>query len=821
MIGTLSQDIRYAMRGFVRSPGFAVAALLVLALGAGANTAIFSITNAVLLRPLPFREPDRLVAIWESAKTLDPKTMISPRDLAAWRSRSQSFESLAGYRPWEYNWTGISEARKVTGEIITLDFFGALGVSPARGRLFDSRDMNGPAGVVISDSFWKTQLGGAEDVLGRSLILDGTPHTVIGVMPPRFQFQPARAALWTLFTPSSEYYRLCSPLMHGFVVFGRMHPGVTAEAARTDLLRIRRALEETEPEFITDAGVSVTPLQEDLAAFGSATGRAGDLDLRPALLTLFAAVVFVLLIACANVASLMLGRAGERQKEIALRAALGCGRWRMMRLMLTESLLLSTAGTALGAVLAWGGLYWFRQAAPFPLPAGADIRLDLPVLLFTISLALGTGIVFGFLPALQASRLDLSGVLKESGRSSAGLRSQRTRSLLVIAEVALSLMLLAAAVLVMEGFVRLRTAPLGFRTDHVVSIAMDFPENVYPKPEQRLALLDRILDRLRGLPGVEPAFVCSGAREILLVESRPMPGSPSAYVMIDGEFITPAYFRILGVPLLRGRYPDERDGENGEKVVVVNQELARHYFGGGDPIAQRIAFGEPSDHTAWMKIVGIVGSTRRISAANDMELETAAMAFVPLNQAEPMYSVFLHAIARADASRYPDPYRLLADVRSGIRDVDPNLPVYRARTMEEQVYKAAEGPRFRALLLGGFAVLAVILAAVGLYGVVSQAVVQQTRDIGIRMAMGAMPGDVQRMVVRRGMMLALTGVAFGIAGSLLLSRLLASLLYGVHASNPFTLAAVSVMMLVVAVFASWLPARRATRVDPVQTLRHE
>jgi putative ABC transport system permease protein len=813
MIATLSQDIRYAARGFVRSPGFTAVALLVLALGAGANTAIFSITNAVLLRPLPFREPGRLVAIWESAKNLDPKTMISPRDLEAWQRRNQSFESLAGYRPWEYSWTGISDARKVSGEIVTLGFFSGLGVSPARGRLFDSRDMNGPAGVVISDTFWRTQLGGAEDVLGRSLILDGTPHTIIGVMPPRFQFQPPRATLWTLFTPSSDYYRRCPPLEHGFLLFGRLRPGITTAAARTDLLRIRRALEETEPEFITDADVSVTPLQEDLAALEG--------DLRPALLTLFAAVVFVLLIACANVASLMLGRAAERQKEIALRAALGCGRWRMMRHMLTESVLLSAVGTALGAIAAWGGLYWFRRAAPFPLPAGADIRMDLPVLLFTVSLALGTGIVFGFLPAFKASLLDLSGALKESGRSSQGLRSQRARSLLVVTEVALSLMLLAAAGLVIESFVRLRTEPLGFRTDHVVNMSVDFPENVYSKLEQRLALLDRILERLRGLPGVEPAFTTSAVREILLVESRPMPTSPAAYVMIDGEFITPAYFRILGVPLLRGRYPDERDAEHGEKVVAVNQELARRYFGGKDPIGQRIAFGEPSDHTAWMKIVGIVGSTRRISAFNDMAWETAAMAFVPLGQAEPMYSVFLHVIARADASRYPDPHRLLADVRSGIRDVDSSLPVYRARTMEEQVYKAAEGPRFRAVLLGGFALLAVILAAVGLYGVISQAVVQQTREIGIRMAIGAMPGDVQRMVVRRGLMLALTGVAFGICGSLVLSRLLASLLYGVNATNPLTLAAVSVIMLVVAVLASWLPAHRATRIEPVETLRHE
>jgi putative ABC transport system permease protein len=352
-------------------------------------------------------------------------------------------------------------------------------------------------------------------------------------------------------------------------------------------------------------------------------------------------------------------------------------------------------------------------------------------------------------------------------------------------------------------------------------MSVDFPENVYSKPEQRRTLQDGILERLGGLPGVDAAFISGTLREILLVEGRPMPASPSAYVMIDGGFVTPAYFRILGVPLLRGRYPDERDGEHGEKVVVVNQELARRYFGGEDPIGRRIAFGQPSDHTAWMKIVGIVGSTRRISAFNDMELETAAMAFAPLHQAEPVYSVFLHVVARADASRYPDAHGLLADLRSAIRGVDSNLPVYRARTMEEQVYRAAERPRFRAVLLGSFALLAVILAAVGLYGVISQSVVQQTQEIGIRMAIGAKPADVQRMVVGRGLLLAAIGVAFGVCGSLMLSRLLASLLYGVSATNPFVLAVVSTIMAGVAVLASWLPARRATRVDPVQALRHE
>jgi putative ABC transport system permease protein len=813
MIAAFSQDIRYALRGFRRSPGFTAVALLVLTLGAGANTAIFSITNAVLLRPLPFRDPSRLMAIWESAKGLGPKTMISPRDLKAMRDGNRSFEFLVGYRPWEYSWTGISNARKITGEIVTADFFPALGVAPERGRVFDARDMNGPAGAVITDAFWRAQLGGSEDVIGHSLILDGTPHTVIGVMPPGFEFQPPRTVLWTLFTPSSDFYKLCPPVQHEFLLFGRLHAGVSSAAARTDLLRIRRALEETEPDYISDVNVSVTPLQEDLDAVEG--------NLRPALATLFAAAVFVLLIACANVASLMLGRAAERQKEIALRAALGCGRWRMMRQMLTESLLLSVTGTALGAVLAWGALYWFRRSVPFRLPAGAEVRMDLPVLLFTVSMAVITGVFFGFLPALKASRLDLSGVLKETGRSSQGLRSQHARNSLVVAEVALSLILLAGAGLLIESVIRLRAEPLGFRTDHMVSMAVDFTTKVYPEQGQRLALMDRILDRLRGLPGVDATFTCSDTRSILLVQERPLPASPSEYVVIDGNSVTPAYFRILGVPLLRGRLPDERDVERSEKVVAINQELARRYFAGEDPIGRSIAFGTPDDHTAWMKIVGIVGNTRRLSASDNMAWETAAMAFAPLRQAEPAYSIFLHVIARADASRYSDAHTLLADVRSGIRDVDSNLPVYFARTMEEQVYMAADGTRFRAVLIGGFALLAVILAAVGLYGVISQAVVQQTREIGIRMAIGAMPGDVLRMVVRRGLLLAGTGVILGICGSLILARLLTSLLYGVSATNPLTLSAVSVIMLLVAVLASWAPAHRATRVDPVRTLRHE
>jgi len=811
MAGAFSQDIRQGVRGFARSPGFTAVALLVLALGAGANTAIFSIVNAVLLRPLPFREPDRLVAIRENSRS-DPKVLLSPRDLDAWQRRSRTLEDVVGYRPWEYSWTGMGDARKVTGEIVTLNFFRTLGVAPARGRLFSESDRNGPLGVVISDAFWRTRFGAAEDVVGRDLILDGQPHVVIGVLPPAFQFQPPRAMFWTPFTPSSDFYRICPPLEHGFFAFGRMRPGVAPGTARTDLLRIRRALEETEPEYIAEAGVTVKPLQEEFAAIEG--------DLRPALLTLFAAVVFVLLIGCANVASLLLGRAASRQKEIAVRAALGCGRWRMMRHMLTESLLLSIAGTALGALVAWAGVYWFRRAAPIQLPAAADVRMDTPVLLFTTALALGTGLVFGLLPALKASRLDLTGVLKET-RSSRGLRSQRTRNLLVVAEVAFSLILLAAASLLIESFMHLHGEPLGFRTDHAAIMSIDFPENVYKEPPQRRVLIERILDRVRALPGVESSVTTGVMPQILLVEGRPMPGSPSEYALIGGEFTTPGYLHILGVPLLRGRYPDERDNARGERVAVVNQELARRHFGGQDPLGQRIAFGEPNDHTAWTKIVGIVGSTRRISPTNDMKWETAPVAYAPLAQADDVYTVFLQIVARGDASRYADAHRLLNDVRSCVRDVDINLPVYRARTMDEHVFMNASGPRFRAILLGGFALLAVILAAVGLYGVISQAVVQQTREIGIRMAIGARPLDVERMVVQRGLVLALIGVLLGVSGSLMLSPLLASMLYGVRASSPVTLAAVSLLMLAVAVLASWLPALRATRVDPVQTLRYE
>ena len=811
MGGAFSQDIRQAVRGFARSPGFTAVVLLVLALGAGANTAIFSIVNAVLLRPLPFSEPARLVAVRENSRSY-PKILLSPRDLDAWQRHSKTFEDVVGYRPWEYGWTGAGEARKITGEIVTLNFFRTLGVAAARGRLFTDSDLNGPLVAVVSDTFWRAQLGAAEDVLGRTLILDGKPHVVVGVLPPDFQFQPPRATLWTPFTPASDFYRICPPLEHGFFAFGRLRPGVSVAEARSDLLRIRRALEETEPEYLTGLGVMVRPLQQEFAAIEG--------DLQPALLTLFAAVMFVLLIGCANVASLLLGRAAARQKEIAVRAALGCGRWRMMRHMLTESVLLSTAGTALGALIAWGVVFWFRRAAPIQLPAGAEVRMEPAVLLFAVALALGTGVVFGLLPALKASRLDLTGVLKET-RSSRGLRSQRARSVLVVAEVAFSLVLLAGASLLIESFVRLRGERLGFRTDHAAIMSFDLPENVYKETARRRVLIEHILQRVDALPGVEASVTSGAMPQLLLVENRPMPASAAEYALISGEFSTPGFFQILGVPLLRGRYPDERDNERGERVAVINQELARRYFAGGDPIGQRIAFGEPKDHTAWAKVVGIVGSTRRISSTNDMKWEIAPMAYAPLAQADDSYTVFLQIVARGEASRYPDAHRLLNDVRSSIREVDFNLPVYHARTMDEQVFLYADGPRFRAVLLGGFALLAVILAAVGLYGVISQAVVQQTREIGIRMAIGARPRDVQRMVVRRGLALALAGVLLGVSGSLMLAPLLASMLYGVSSSSPVTLASVSLLLLAVAALASWLPALRATRVDPVQTLRYD
>ncbi len=810
MAASFFQDVRYASRGFCRSPGFLAVSLLVIALGTGANTAIFSIIDAVILRPLPYRDPQRLAAVWETAKNFDARTLSSRRDLAAWQRGNRTFERLAGFRWWQFSQTGLAQAQKTPGEMVTIDFFPTLGVSAFRGRLFITSDLTGGPVAVIGYGLWQSQFGGG-DAVGRRLILDGKPYQIIGILPRGFQFYPSDTSIWTLLTPSSDYYRICPPLSHGLAVVGRLRGAAPARMASADLAGIRRALEEKEPELLTNVGVNVVPLQEEFAALAG--------NLRPALLVLFVSVGFVLLITCANVANLLLGKAAKEQKEIALRAALGCSRWHLIRRMLAESLLLSCSGTAIGTGLAWGALYWFHRAAPIEMPPAAAVALDLRVLLFTAAMAIATGVACGFIPAVQASLVDINGVLKESGRASRGLRSRRVRHALVAAEVAISLILLSAAALLMESFVRLRAEKPGFRTDHAVRMSVDFPENVYPRHEQRLALASRILDRIASLPGVQPAFTSDPIGELLMVEGRPIVSASEA-VAISGQIVTPEYFGIMGVPPVRGRLFDSHDDEHGPKVALINRELARRYFGGEDPLGKRIAFGDASDHTGWMTIAGIVGNTRHISFFNDMEWETAPLAFVPLRQSTAEYSVYLNIVARGDPARYTDMRALLEQVRGKVSEADPNLPVYRARSMEEDVYMSVDRPRFRALLLACFALLALVLASVGLYGVLSQAVTQQTQEIGIRMAVGAMPGDVLRMVVLRGVALATLGVGFGIAGSLMLSRILASMLYGVSANNPLTLVAVSVAMVAVAALASFVPAWRATRVDPVRALRH-
>jgi putative ABC transport system permease protein len=800
---TLIQDVRYGVRMMRKRPGFTAVVVLTLALGIGANTAIFSVVNAVLLRPLPYRNAERLVWVGGNIRGGTNGASVSPPDYLDYRAQNTVFEEFAASTsvPNAVNLTGAGEPERLTGSRVTANYFRAFGVEPALGRAFGAEEERaGPAPVaVLSDGLWKRRFGGDPSVVGKTLTLDGKAVTVVGIAPPEFQY-PAGAELW-LPLDSDDPDMKIRPA-HFLRPIGLLKPGVTIEQARAETDLIARRLEELYPESNKGWSLTLIPLQEQVVG-----------DVRTSLWVLLGAVGFVLLIACANVSNLMLARAAARRRELALRTALGASRWRVARQQLTESVLLALAGGALGLLLAWWGVDVLAALGAGDIPRTRDIGVDGRVLAFTAALSVLTGLAFGLLPALRASRPDLNEVLKDAGRGTSGPGRGRVRAALVVSEIALALTLLAGAGLLVKSFVGLRRVNPGFDPANVLTLRIDLARARYAKPEQAAAFFGELQRRVAALPGVEAAGMVtelplSGQPNDMYfyVAGRP-PQTADQKVTADFRRVNQDYFRAMRIPLLRGRGFTEQEVAGAAGVVVVNETLARNFFPDEDPLGKHLVidFGKAEE----FEIVGVAGDVRHRS----LEGEVYQMMYLPTLRVGRT-----NLVVRTTS---PDPLALASAVRGEVAAVDRDQPVSAVRTMEEVVSGSVAQQRFRTLLLAAFAGVALLLAGVGIYGVIAYSVTHRTHEIGIRMALGAGAADILKMVVGQGMALALAGVAVGLLAALALTRVLSSLLFGVTATDAATFAAVSLLIAAVALLACLVPARRATKVDPMVALRYE
>jgi len=810
-------DLGHAARVLRNNPGFATVAVLLLALGIGANALVFSLVDRILLRPLPFRDPERLAAIWETTHNWDPKVFACYRDVEVFDRQSRAFEGIAGWQWMEYTLTGRGDPRRTSGEAVTPRFFETLGVPAAQGRTFGAADLNRGPAVVLSDAGWKSLLGGAPGAIGQALTLDGRPYTVLGIMPRGFEFYPRQALFWTLLTPA-DVARQASAKFHAMGAVGRLRPGVSMAAAEAEIAALRAALEQTDPDEIPHAGAMVRSLQEE---FTWLAGR----GLRSGLLLLCGAVACVLLIACANVANLLAGRALERRREIAIRTALGAGRGRLVRQILTESLLLCAPGAAAGVLLAYGGLRYFLAVQPVELPIGVPaggVSLDWRVLAFGAGLAVLTAVLSGLLPAMQASRFRLHDLLKQGGRGgSAGRAEQRSRSLLAILEVALSLALLTGAALLIESLFRLRAEPLGYRMDGLLIARLDLPKAAYPALAGRLLFCSRLTQSLAALPGFEAA-VRSGR----LVHAEAA-GGPAARetAFIAAALIVPEYFRVTGLPLAGGREFGPLDTAQSEPVAIVDREFVRRYFVDQDPLGKHIRLGELGSDSPWRTVVGLVGNIKETNPFDEMHWKVQPHVYMPFPQSEPNGGRQLVVMMRASGHWLGADDRpldtLAAALRRAVRQVDPTLPLSEVTSMRQFLKEQAfSKPGLRAALLGAFAALALLMAAIGLYGVLSQQVTERRRELGVRMALGASPGDVVGLVVRRSLLLTAIGIGVGSVTAMAGMRLLRSFLL-TGPGRPLVLAGVAALMLAIALAAGAAPAWRAARFDPAVALREE
>ena len=805
---TLLKDIRYGFRMILKSPGFTIVAVLALALGIGANSAIFSVVNAVLLRALPFENQEQLVHVWGThVKRGTDRNPASYPDFADFRDQNQVFAHIAAYTQSVVILTGVDAPEQLSGAFATGDLFAVLGARPALGRTFTPEDEQPTSArvAVISYGLWQRRFAADPKLIGQQITLDGVSRTVIGIMPPDFAFplEAKKTEYWLPMNPTTAINKERGA--HYLSVIARLKPNVSLQQAQAEMNTIASRLEQQYPDRNTGRGVSLISMYENVVG-----------EIRTTLLILLGAVGFVLLIACANVANLLLARAASRQKEIAIRTALGANRWRIVRQLLTESILLSVMGGGLGLLLALWGLDLLVAVMPSDLPRMKEIGLDGRVLSFTLLISVLTGIIFGLAPALQASRTELNESLKEGGRSSTeGIRRNRVRSLLVVSQVALSLVLLIGAGLLIRSFKQLRDVNPGLDPHRVLTAVVALPDAKYHEDPQIVSFFQQALQRAAALPGIEAVGAVSPlplsgemAQNLLTIEGRP-PAAPGERNVTNSRVVSADYFRAMGIPLIKGRYLSEQDTKDAPRVVVVNETVARKYFPGEEAIGKRIDVTIADNNLA--EIVGVVGDVKH----HTLDKEAGSECYFSYQQ---IPSPYMTLVAR---SKSDNPSSLAPGLRQAVEQVDKDQPLSDIRTMEQLLADSLANRRFNMLLLGIFAAVALLLAAVGIFGVMNYSVTQRTHEIGIRMALGAQSADVLRMVVGQGMMLTFIGVVIGLIAAFALTRLMASLLYGVTATDPWTFAAVALVLSAVALLASFIPARRATKVDPMVALRYE
>jgi predicted permease len=794
-------DIRYALRSLQRHPVFALTAILTLGLGIGANTAIFSAVNGVLLRPLRYPDPDRIFTIWGHHASIGRETASLP-DFLDWR-KARSFSGMAAWANTAFTVTGADEPEVVSGALVTPNYFRVLGAPIPQGRDFREDEARGAARVVVlSQGYWQRAYGGRPEVVGRRITLGGLPYTIVGAGARGLE-RPAQVDIWAPLAIDTTAGRRNDFLQ----VIGRLAPGAAPETARVELETIARRLEAEYPATNAGWGVELIGLHERIVG-----------EIRPALLVFLGAVVLVLLIACANVANLMLVRVAARERELTLRVALGASRRRLVRQLLTESVLLALAGGVLGVGLAVWGVGALRALEPGTLPRLQEIRLDGRALAFALVLSVGTGLLFGVVPAIRALGFDLRGGLAEGGRALAGARSAaRTRSALVLAEVALASVLLVGAALLLRSFVGLTRVDPGISVDGILTARVTLPRSRYSEPARQVAFADALLERARALPGVSSAALGTDAPvdDGMPYWSFAVDGveQPPPEVVQDAVVYraTPEYFHTFGLPLIHGRLFEAGDRADGTPVAVVSQALAQRYWPGQNPVGSRITFDDATDSAAtWMSVVGVVGDVLQDGAMSPAYPQI----YVPFAQISGRSMV----VALRTTG---DPLALVPALKQALAGIDPNLALSRVTTMDQRLAGTLARPRVNALLLAAFAVTALILAALGIYGVIAYSVVQRTRELGIRVALGARAEDVLGMVMRQGLTPVLIGLAIGLGAAALGSRVLRSLLYGVAATDLATYGAVAAFLAAVAVAASYVPARRAARSDPMTALRTE